>query len=349
MSGDELHGTELAHVAGPGALLRSAREGARLSAEHVARRLRLGTGIIRALEADDYSGISNPSFARGYLRNYARLVGVSEQRVLDECDRLGLHVAQPDVKPAHRALAQARSSDPQVRWATYLIVSSIIAAMLVWWWQTKPPVETTQESTELQVTEPAPRPENPAGPPEALAPADADPMSDQRAGGDAAWIDNADIGPGGSEATEMAAIAAEPAAAGDGAAQAPPAEATAPASAATAPSAAPAASPVPEAPAAEAVATPHAEPPAETAAAPLGLNRLTLTFTEPCWVEILDGEGKRLLSGTMPAGASHTLQSKVFQLRLGNSRGVQLRYNGERFDQSRFAPRNVARFTLGDS
>jgi hypothetical protein len=28
---------------------------------------------------------------------------------------------------------------------------------------------------------------------------------------------------------------------------------------------------------------------------------------------------------------------------------VQLRYNGEPFDQSRFAPRNVARFTLGNS
>lgn len=339
MSGDELHGAELAHAAGPGALLRSAREGARLSTEHVARRLRLGTGIIRALEADDYSGISNPSFARGYLRNYARLVGVSEQRVLDECDRLGLHVAQPDVKPAHRALAQARSSDPQVRWATYLIVSSIIAAMLVWWWQTKPPVETAQESTEPQVTAPAP-------PLEIPAPADSDSMSDQGAGGDAAWIDNADIGPGGSEAAETAA---EPAAAGDGAAQAPPAEATAPAPVATAPSGAPAASPVPEGPAAPAVATLRAEPPAETAAAPPGLNRLTLTFTEPCWVEILDGEGERLLSGTMPAGASHTLESKVFQLRLGNSRGVQLRYNGEPFDQSRFAPRNVARFTLGNS
>lgn len=60
----------------PGQRLKVAREAAGLAPADVAERLRLSTTIVKALEADDYERLPGAAFVKGYLRNYAKLVGL---------------------------------------------------------------------------------------------------------------------------------------------------------------------------------------------------------------------------------------------------------------------------------
>ncbi len=68
--------------------LRMARESRDLSIEDVAARLKLDVGKISALEQGDITGFAAPVFAVGYLRTYARLMGLSEEEVLADFTEL---------------------------------------------------------------------------------------------------------------------------------------------------------------------------------------------------------------------------------------------------------------------
>lgn len=67
---------------GPGVLLRAGRESAGLSIDQVADKLHLLQSVIIALETDSYDRIRGETFVRGYLRNYARLLGISDDEVM---------------------------------------------------------------------------------------------------------------------------------------------------------------------------------------------------------------------------------------------------------------------------
>ena len=74
----------------PGQQLRTARESKRFSVAEVADRLNLSQQQINALENDDYQCAIALVYIRGYLRLYARLVGLPEQQILSAFAKLGI-------------------------------------------------------------------------------------------------------------------------------------------------------------------------------------------------------------------------------------------------------------------
>ena len=66
----------------PGAALRAARTDKRLSVSAAAEALRSRETLITALENDDYSIFSADTYARGFIRNYARVVGLDPDPLL---------------------------------------------------------------------------------------------------------------------------------------------------------------------------------------------------------------------------------------------------------------------------
>jgi cytoskeletal protein RodZ len=70
----------------PGEQLRNARQGYRWSVEDVAANLNLTVDVVRALESGDSEVLPGPTFVRGYLRAYARLMEIDESTVLAEAD-----------------------------------------------------------------------------------------------------------------------------------------------------------------------------------------------------------------------------------------------------------------------
>jgi len=71
-------------TAGPGELLRLAREARKISIESVAERLHLAVEIIQALEKAEYTKLPAPTYIRGYLRSYAIYVGIDGDKLVDE-------------------------------------------------------------------------------------------------------------------------------------------------------------------------------------------------------------------------------------------------------------------------
>src|SRR5271169_457758 len=71
-----------ASPAGPGAQLQAARQAAGLSLEQVAAQLKLAPRQVRALEEEDFAQLPGRTFARGFVRNYARLLNLDGDNLL---------------------------------------------------------------------------------------------------------------------------------------------------------------------------------------------------------------------------------------------------------------------------
>ena len=116
---------------GPGAYLRKAREDANLTVEKVATALLLHTAIVEALEADEYDRLPAPTFVRGYLRGYARVLGLPSRPVLEMYDRQGFE--PPALAPEVTESKQAHTSDAVVRLATYAVAAVLVLLVGLWW------------------------------------------------------------------------------------------------------------------------------------------------------------------------------------------------------------------------
>lgn len=119
-------------VFGPGEYLAEAREALRLSHEDVANQLNLTPATIEALENNDYELLPGITFARGYLRGYARLLGLDEEQILRLCRSSDLQ------DPFASALAsRSRISVRPLKNPRPLILSSLLAVCVLgytaWW------------------------------------------------------------------------------------------------------------------------------------------------------------------------------------------------------------------------
>ncbi|OGT21265.1 MAG: hypothetical protein A2V90_04730 [Gammaproteobacteria bacterium RBG_16_57_12] len=69
---------------GPGAVLRQGREARGLTQQAVASALHLKLHIIAALESDDFDHLPEPIYVRGYLKNYARLLRLPAEPLIEQ-------------------------------------------------------------------------------------------------------------------------------------------------------------------------------------------------------------------------------------------------------------------------
>lgn len=70
-----------------GARLRAARQQRGMTTENVAKQLRLDVTVVNALENDDREHLPAPIFVQGYLRSYARLLGLPENELANDYAR----------------------------------------------------------------------------------------------------------------------------------------------------------------------------------------------------------------------------------------------------------------------
>lgn len=70
-----------------GHILREARETKGLSVKDVTEKTRISAKYIEALEQGDYDALPSPVHVRGFLRNYARFLGLDAQPLLDRYEQ----------------------------------------------------------------------------------------------------------------------------------------------------------------------------------------------------------------------------------------------------------------------
>ena len=119
----------------PGHLLRQAREEQGLSQKETARDLHLTSKVINAIEEDDFELIPSFVFARGYIRSYARHLGLDGQALVAEFD-LAYGVPNNSAKPMsaiRKGVQQSKPGDTWVKLISIVFVVGLVAASIVWW------------------------------------------------------------------------------------------------------------------------------------------------------------------------------------------------------------------------
>jgi len=118
-----------------GKLLRDSREAKGIAIEDMAEKLHLLTDVVRGIEQCDFEEMPSRVFVRGYVRNYARLVGLNAQEMLDKFDQAhpeDLSHLQIDKTPHLPTDSPVASRFAGI--VTWLTVLAIVILFVVWWY-----------------------------------------------------------------------------------------------------------------------------------------------------------------------------------------------------------------------
>lgn len=140
--------TEIAddiEVVGPGRMLAEAREAIGLSQQQVADKLNFRTTLVQEIEAEQFDLSLPAAFNRGYLKNYAKLVNVAHEDILNSYDQLGVAQRQCAEMQSFSKGTEKQAEHNMLMWVTYLILIALATATVVWWYQA-PSVQPTPVS-----------------------------------------------------------------------------------------------------------------------------------------------------------------------------------------------------------
>jgi cytoskeleton protein RodZ len=277
-----------------GETLRRERLKRNLELGQIAEELKISSRFLEAIEADDLDKLPGGVFTRSFIVQYARLLGLDEEKIAGELQRTlepapEIPASAEAPKPADSAIHVPRVEEWQgvgggrLRWSSPLSAAAlVVAAMLVCsvlytWWQHTRRLAPAHESPPVAAVQPAPQP----------APVEQPPSPANRPS----------TAPSGTQPPSGAPVAApsteQPAPPGPGGT--PP--------------------PVPVAGA--------------SASTPNAAVHVELTADEPVWV-LAQSDGKYLFSGTLGAKESRTIEAaSTVLLRLGNAGGVTITLNGQ--------------------
>ncbi|RAI71433.1 DUF4115 domain-containing protein [Pseudomonas fluorescens] len=319
----------------PGETLRQARESNGWSLAEVALKLNLTTNSLSNLEAGAFDKLPGHTFARGYIRAYAKLLGMDQAVLVQQFDQsTGSDAQGSSVHSLGRIEEPVRVSHTILRIVSLLLLIAVIGGGFVWWqdqtsMRTKDLIGLAPEHVEVEGADGTTQ-IHPLDEPEDQAVAEG-----QTEGGTALALPQAET-PAEAPVEAQATAPVTPAA---------PAHNSAPVTQATPAPAAPA---VP-APVVTAPVAPVAPAPAPAVTAPVaGQGQVQVQFTADCWTQVTDGSGKVLFSGLKRKGDSLAVNGKPpFAVRLGFARGAQVSYNGQPVDVAPFTSGETARLKLG--
>lgn len=111
-----------------GALLINARTHAALSQADLADQMNLPISTIKALENDEFNKLPEATYVRGYLRNYARAVGINPDGLISAFSE---EYQAEDVTPVITSSKQ--SYDTTILWSTAAVFTVLVGLLVTWW------------------------------------------------------------------------------------------------------------------------------------------------------------------------------------------------------------------------
>ncbi|EJG0706056.1 cytoskeleton protein RodZ [Vibrio parahaemolyticus] len=298
-----------------GTLLKNKRESLGMTQKQVADRLRLRVSVIEDIENNRFESQQVATFTRGYLRSYAKFVGLDEKVVLVALEQTA------DVKPKEQEIEMQSFSrktkhekhNSRIMLLTWVIAIVIIGISAAWWWQNQQENSLAQVVAEANVE---------TSQPSADEIADIDLMTEE----ELIASTPAELAASNNTASESSINAVQTD-------EVVPAETEESTTEATQ-------QPVAVIEAAEEVQ--EASP-----VVPEGMTLLTMKFKADCWIQVKDTNGKTLVSGTQKPGQDVELTGKApFKVILGAPEGVTMTFASEPVDLSGYTSGKVARFTL---
>ncbi|AZC20489.1 MULTISPECIES: RodZ domain-containing protein [Pseudomonas] len=322
----------------PGETLRQARESNGWALADVAHKLNLTVSSLSNLEAGAFDKLPGHTFARGYIRAYAKLLDMDQATLVQAFDQYtGTDSQGSSVHALGRIEEPVRVSHTILRIVSLLLLVAVVGGGFIWWQD-----QTSQRSKELVGLSPEHVEVEGADGKTQIHPID-EPEDQAVAEGQSEAEANAAQLAGETPAETPAPVVA-PAAPAQAPAVAPAAVSHPVTAPATAPVIATPAAPVP-APATTATAQANVPAPVVAAA---GSAQVQIQFSADCWTQVTDGNGKILLSALKRKGESVDVSGKPpFAVRLGYARGAQISYNGQAVDIAPFTTGETARLKLG--
>lgn len=298
-----------------GTLLKNKRESLGMSQKQVADRLRLRISVIEDIENNRFESQQVATFTRGYLRSYAKFVGLDEKVVLTALEQTA--DAQPQEQEIEMQSFSRKTKDEKhnsrIMLLTWVIGLVIIGISAAWWLQNQQENSLTKEVTDSSVEAPQPT---------AQELADIDLMTAEEL---------------------IASTPEEVASTNEGVAElteAPVEQGADPLLTETENTT----SVDSEEPVAVIEAAEEEQP---APVVPEGMTLLTMKFKADCWIQVKDTNGKTLVSGTHKPGQDVELTGKApFKVILGAPEGVTMTFASEPVDLSGYTSGKVARFTL---
>ncbi len=298
-----------------GTLLKNKRESLGMTQKQVADRLRLRVSVIEDIENNRFESQQVATFTRGYLRSYAKFVGLDEKVVLVALEQTA------DVKPKEQEIEMQSFSrktkhekhNSRIMLLTWVIAIVIIGISAAWWWQNQQENSLAQVVAEANVE---------TSQPSADEIADIDLMTEE----ELIASTPAELAASNNTASESSINAAQTD-------EVVPAETEESTTEATQ----------------EPVAVIEAAEEGQEASpvVPEGMTLLTMKFKADCWIQVKDTNGKTLVSGTQKPGQDVELTGKApFKVILGAPEGVTMTFASEPVDLSGYTSGKVARFTL---
>ncbi len=101
-----------------------------LSVADVAKAIHLAEKVIDAIERSDVDQLPQPTFVQGYLRAYAKYLGVSDALILEEYEQAIPHQQDITLNPRSSLPGEASSNSPFVKTITVLLLVLMVAAAL---------------------------------------------------------------------------------------------------------------------------------------------------------------------------------------------------------------------------
>jgi cytoskeleton protein RodZ len=308
----------------PGETLRKARENKGWSQAEVAVKLNLTVQALAYLESGDFAKLPGNTFARGYIRTYAKLLGIDQEPLVVAFDQLtGSNASGSSVHALGRIEEPAHVAQNILRVISLALLAALALASYLWW-QDRPhnqlataslnapehiEVEGADGNTQIH---PLDEPEDQA----------------VSAGEEASELVLTEVAPEVAAQPE-ASVAVVPGNTALKATQQPNLVAL---------------------PATVAVVARPVEPSvvAEPAKPVAGEAVVSVQFTANCWAQLTDANGKVLFSALKRAGESLELAGKPpLELRLGFARGAQVSFNGQSVDVAPYTSGETARIKLG--
>jgi cytoskeleton protein RodZ len=350
-------------VDSPGSQLRKARERKGLDQAKVAGQLNLSKSIVQSLESDDNEHLPAAVFVQGYLRKYARLVGLDEDAIIQAYQELQPDIAQPPLQKSQpdNVAKELHSDNGLMRYITWFVLAAL-AMLIFFWWQgrvdvTEPPQQSEESRESIEPAFEPPQQDESQLPQEEALPSIPEPdlPADFQAPSDLPPSDLPEVSPApADEEAPIQPVVTEPVATEPVATEPVATEPVATEPVATEPEQTETLAPVDEMP-----TTPISDSPAEIqpvqeadTESPIAADGLVVfEFSGPCWVEVSDASGRMRIIGVMREGMRRSLDSQLgpFSVVIGDIQAARLSVNGEDYDMSRHTRGKVARFTLDPS
>ena len=115
-----------------GEILHNKRKEIGLSLDEITEKLNLDSNLIELLENNDFEKFKVETYLKGYLRAYAKLLGIDGDRIIKlykESNPEKEPEILPDVKPKN----QKNSGDRSVKLFSYILGLTIALSMLIWY------------------------------------------------------------------------------------------------------------------------------------------------------------------------------------------------------------------------